>query len=335
MRESARLVARRDCSRYCVQTVTSPRIPIALLGAHGYVGQVLHALLMHHPCMKPIVVDARAPDDGALEILRDCAAAMLAVPDEAALAWVPALRAAGVRTIDLSSAHRTTPEIFYGLPELFGAPPDDVAIVSNPGCYPTATLLALLPLVRAGLVHDRGLSVLGCSGTSGAGKAVRDDLHFSELFGNVYPYKVGEHKHIGEIQQKLGIAASFVTQLVPIVRGLLVTAFVPTDAEPATLHDTLAASYEGHPWITVLPEPGLGLGVRHVVGTHQAVIAVGPRADGGVVPVFAAIDNLLRGAASQALHTLNLWLGLPAELGLPEPMRALPGGVPGMTRMLA
>jgi len=310
-------------------------IPVALVGAHGYVGQVLHALLLHHPCMRPIVIDARDPREAMPQIARDCGAALLAVPDDAAIAWAAQLESAGVRALDLSTAHRTTDGVFYGLPELFGAPPAGTKLVSNPGCYPTATLLALLPLVRAGLVHDRGLSVLGCSGTSGAGKAVRDDLHFSELFGNVYPYKVGEHKHIGEIQQKLGIAASFVTQLVPIVRGLLVTAFVPTDAEPATLHDTLAASYEGHPWITVLPEPGLGLGVRHVVGTHQAVIAVGPRADGGVVPVFAAIDNLLRGAASQALHTLNLWLGLPAELGLPEPMRALPGGVPGMTRMLA
>ena len=310
-------------------------IPVALVGAHGYVGQVLHALLLHHPCMRPIVIDARDPREAMPQIARDCGAALLAVPDDAAIAWAAQLESAGVRALDLSTAHRTTDGVFYGLPELFGAPPAGTKLVSNPGCYPTATLLALLPLVRAGLVHDRGLSVLGCSGTSGAGKAVRDDLHFSELFGNVYPYKVGEHKHIGEIQQKLGIAASFVTQLVPIVRGLLVTAFVPTDAEPATLRDTLAASYQGHPWITVLPEPGLGLGVRHVVGTHQAVIAVGPRADGGVVPVFAAIDNLLRGAASQALHTLNLWLGLPAELGLPEPMRALPGGVPGMMNLRA
>ncbi|HET6586070.1 MAG TPA: Asd/ArgC dimerization domain-containing protein, partial [Nannocystaceae bacterium] len=239
------------------------------------------------------------------------------------------------RTIDLSTAHRTTADAFYGLPELFGAPPPGATLVSNPGCYPTATLLAVLPLVRAGLVHARGLAVLGCSGTSGAGKAVREDLHFSELHDNLFPYQVGEHKHIAEIHHKLGgISASFVTQLVPIVRGLLVTAFVPTDADPTTLRNTLAATYEGQRWITVLAEPGQGLGVRHVVGTHQAVIAVGPRADGGVVPVFAAIDNLLRGAASQAVHTLNLWLGLPAEAGLPEPLRKPPSGVPGMNRML-
>jgi N-acetyl-gamma-glutamyl-phosphate reductase len=314
---------------------STPEIAVALVGAHGYVGQVLHALLLHHPCMTPVVVDARDPKQAAPAIAAQCRAVLLAVPDDAAIAWASELAALGVPAIDLSTAHRTTPGIFYGLPELFGAPPPDAKLVSNPGCYPTATLLALLPLVRAGLVRDRGLGIVGCSGTSGAGKAVRDDLHFSELFGNLYPYKVGEHKHIAEIHDKLGIAASFVTQLVPIVRGLLVTAFVPTDADPTALRGALAAAYEGHPWITVLAEPGLGLGVRHVVGTHQAVLAVGPRGDGGVIPVFAAIDNLLRGAASQALHTLNLWLGLPAELGLPAPLRTPPAGVPGMTRMLA
>lgn len=311
----------------------TPQHTVGIVGAHGYVGQLLHALLMHHPCMRGIAIDGRDP--AAIAQARECDAVLLATPDEVARPWANALADACVRAIDLSTAHRTTPGIFYGLPELFGAPPADAKLVSNPGCYPTATLLALLPLVRAGLVHERGLAIVGCSGTSGAGKAVRDDLHFSELFGNLYPYKVGEHKHIAEIHDKLGVAASFVTQLVPIVRGLLVTAFVPTDAEPSTLHAALAATYEGHPWITVLSEPGLGLGVRHVVGTHQAVIAVGPRADGGVVPVFASIDNLLRGAASQALHTLNLWLGLPAELGLPAPMRTPPSGVPGMSRLLA
>lgn len=312
-----------------------PQIPVALVGAHGYVGQVLHALLLHHPCMKPVVVDARDTGAAASSIARECGAALLAVPDDAAIGWASALHAAGVRAIDLSTAHRTCADVFYGLPELWGAPPEDARLVSNPGCYPTATLLALVPLVRAGLVRERGLAIVGSSGTSGAGKAVREDLHFSELHDNLFPYQVGEHKHIAEIHHKLGgRSASFVTQLVPIVRGLLVTAFVPTDADPATLRRTLAASYEGEPWITVLAEPGQGLGVRHVVGTHQAVIAVGPRADGGVVPVFAAIDNLMRGAASQAVHTLNLWLGLPAGSGLPEPLRTPPSGVPGMTRML-
>jgi N-acetyl-gamma-glutamyl-phosphate reductase len=315
--------------------MSEPKIPIALLGATGYAGQVLHALLMHHPRMRPIVVDARDPSDQGAAIVRDTEVAVLALPDEAAHAWTTALAELGVRVLDLGSAHRTTPAIHYGLPELFGAPPPGATLVANPGCYPTATLLATLPLQRAGVLVPGPIAVVGCSGTSGAGKGMREDLHFSELHDNFFPYKVGAHKHIAEIEHHLGEQVAFVTELLPIVRGLLVTAFVRTELQPADLHATLAAAYADHPWVSVIDEPGLGLGVRHVVGTHQAVLAVGPRAHGGLVPVFAAIDNLMRGAASQALHTLNLWLGLPAALGLPSPLVRAPTGVPGMTRALA
>lgn len=315
--------------------MSEPKIPIALFGATGYAGQVMHALLMHHPSMRPIVVDARDPSDRGWGIARDTEAAVLALPDDAALAWTAVLREAGVRVLDLSSAQRTTAAIHYGLPELFGAPPQGATVVSSPGCYPTATLLATLPLVRAGLVAPGPIAVVGASGTSGAGKALREDLHFSELHDNCFPYKVGTHKHIAELEHHLGVEVAFVTQLLPIVRGLLVTAFVRSEHAPDVLRQTLVRAYAEQPWVTVLDEPGLGLGVRHVVGTHQAVLAVGPHAKGGLVPVFAAIDNLMRGAASQALHTLNLWLGLPAALGLPAPLSHAPAGVPGMTRALA
>jgi N-acetyl-gamma-glutamyl-phosphate reductase len=123
---------------------------------------------------------------------------------------------------------------------------------------------------------------------------------------------------------------SFVTQLIPIVRGLQITAHVRAKGDAIDVLDALRRFAEPHPYISVLPEPDQGLGVRHVVGTHQAVLAVGPSARGGVIPVFASIDNLMRGAASQALHNINLWLGLPAYAGLPEPLAHAPHGVPGM-----
>lgn len=312
-------------------------MPIALCGATGYAGQVLHALLLHHPRMRPVVIDPRENAAAIVSLCKDVAAAALALPDDAALTISDALVAAGIKVIDLSSAQRTKAAIHYGLPELFGAPPEGTTLVTNPGCYPTATLLATVPLVRAGLVENT-ISVVGCSGTSGAGKALRDDLHFSELFGNFFPYKVGQHKHTAEIAHYFGGEVSLVTQLVPIVRGLGITAFVRTAHEPAELLACLQQAYADAPWITVLSQteggPGEGLGVRHVVGTHQAVVAVGPRKDGGVVPVFAAIDNLMRGAASQALHNLELWLGLPAGLGLPAPLVQAPAGTPGMSRAL-
>lgn len=310
------------------------RFRLAIAGGTGYVGQVLHALLMQHPCIEPILLEGKEPDAAARHRSCGCDVVALAIPSTAAGSWAAALREEGVAVLDLSDAHRQVDGIHYGIPELFGAPPADDLLVANPGCYPTATLLALRPLLDAGVIAAEGIAVHGASGTSGAGKGLRDDLHFSALFGNVFPYKVGGHRHTPEIERHLGAPVTFVPTLLPIVRGMLVTAFVRPRAKPEDLLDALRARYEIHPWVTVLPSPGEGLGVRHVVGTHQAVIAVGPEARGGVVPVFCAIDNLMRGAASLALHNVNLWLGLPAGLGLPPPLPHVPAGAPGMTRML-
>ncbi len=289
---------------------------------------------MHHDCMKPVKIDGREPVGAALERACECRAVALAIPDEPAIAWTRALRDRGIRVLDLSGAHRLTDGIHYGVPELWGAPPPAAGVVANPGCYPTATLLALTPLRRAGAISDVPIAVVGASGTSGAGKGLRDDLHFSALFGNTFPYQVGRHKHIPEIARHLGTAVSFVTQLLPIVRGILVTAFVQPTRSATHLRETLAAAYETHPYVTVAAEPGPGLGVRHVVGTHQANLAVGPNDDGGLVPVFATIDNLMRGAASQALANLNLWFDLPVATGLPLPLGDVTNDVPPMTRAL-
>lgn len=307
---------------------------IGLVGARGYAGQVLHALLMHHPCMKPVTNIHREPTSDAIDSFRECRAVALAIPDGPALAWTEALNSAGIKVLDLSGAHRLRDEIHYGIPELWGAPSADAAVVANPGCYPTATLLGLAPLLRAKAIDATPVAVVGASGTSGAGKTPRDDLHFSALFGNTFPYKVGSHKHIPEIARHLGTPVTFVTQLLPIVRGILVTAFVKPTRSPQDVLHTLQSFYADQPYVTVLPEPGPGLGVAHVVGSHQAVIAVGPADDGGLVPVFATIDNLMRGAASQALTNLNLWLGLPQHAGLPQPLAHVGNDVPPMTRAL-
>lgn len=307
---------------------------MALVGAGGYAGQILHALLMHHPCISPCVIEAREPHADALTACAACDVVALATPAEAAEPWAATLLRRGHRVLDLSDAHRRDPRAHYGLPELLGPPTPNTPLVANPGCYPTATLLALRPLLDARLIEPEGIAVLGASGASGAGKGLRDDLHFCELHDNSFPYKVGQHRHTPEIEHVLGAPVSFVTQLLPVVRGMLITAFVRPRGTPAQLLDGLRAAYETHPWVSVLPEPGPGLGLRHVVGTHQALLAVGPQERSGLVPVFSAIDNLLRGAASQALHNLNLWLGLEPGLGLPPPLATPPAGLPGMSRML-
>ena len=306
---------------------------VALVGHTGYAGQVLHALLMQHPLVEPRAITARDPASG-VPTCEGANVVMLATPSDAARAWTPPLRKAGHRVLDLSDAHRKIDGVHYGIPELFGAAPADADLVANPGCYPTASLLALRPLLDSGVIEADGIAIVGKSGTSGAGKSPREDLHFSELYGNVFPYKVGGHRHTPEIERHLGAPVTFVPTLLPIVRGMLITAFVRPKAAPAVVLEALRDRYADAPWITVLPEPGMGLSVRHAVGTHQALLAVGPETRGGVVPVFSAIDNLLRGAASLAVHNLNLWLSLPVDHGLPPPIAGIPAGPPGMTRLL-
>ncbi len=305
---------------------------VTLLGSSGYAGQAAHALLTHHPDLHAWTPSARAAGDlrpvEADRILKS-EAVLLALPADPSRRWVGRLRELGVRRIlDLSDAFRRDPEAHYGIPERFGAPPEGTTLVANPGCYPTASLLALHPLVSGGLVEPEGIAIVGASGASGAGKGLREDLHFSHLHDNLFPYNVGRHRHVPEIEHHLGAPVSFVTELLPIVRGLMVTAFVRPKVPAAELRTAMKAAYEAHPYVTVVDEPDARIGLRHVVGTHQALVAVGPEERSGLVPVFCAIDNLMRGAATQALHNLNLWLGLPFDAGLPP---ALPptGTVPG------
>lgn len=255
----------------------------------------------------------------------DCDALVLATPHGAARSWVEGLRQrarADLKILDLSDAYRQTPGVHYGFPELFGLPPASARLVANPGCYPTATLAVLRPLVSAGVVRAEHLAVVGASGASGAGKTPNERLHFCNLSENTYPYNVGHHRHAPEIERHLGAPVSFVTQLMPIIRGMLITAFVRPTQGVNGVKAALHAAYADHPWVSVLDTADDALGVRHVVGSHQIFLAVGPTESSGMVPVFAAIDNLMRGAASSALHNLNGWLGLDPGMGLPPPLPA-------------
>ena len=288
---------------------------------------------MQHPCVEPVIASARAAadlDEPGRERLRECEVVALALPREPAIEWCAELTRIGrAKILDLSDARRCDPEVHYGVPELFGAPSPEQRLVANPGCYPTATLLALRPLVERELIAADSIAVLGTSGASGAGKGLAERLHFCNLADNSFPYKVGEHRHVPEIERHLGAPISFVTQLLPLVRGMLVTCFVRPRVAPHELLEALARDYAPHPYVSVLAEPEQGLGLRHVVGSHQALLAVGPVERSGLVPVFASIDNLMRGAASQAVHNLNLWLGLPADAGLPPPLSSAgPRAVP-------
>ena len=324
---------------------------VAVLGAAGYAGAIAAQLLYRHPFFELSAVTARAEvgqrlDDVhpktrvplALELYSDqtADAAIVAYPHGAAAPVVAELRARGVRVVDLSAdfrlRDRTTyddwygehkaPELFgqgvYGLPELTREAVKDADLVANPGCYPTAALLGLAPLARAGLIGD--VVIDGKSGVSGAGRGATATTHFISADENVSPYKIEGHRHTPEIEQELSalgndVTVTFTPHLLPLAQGELVTSYVtPTrdvDAdEIAELFDDL---YSAEPFIELRRGP---VGVIDVRDTNYARLSWHHDPRTNRVIVFAAIDNLWKGAASQAVQNLNLMFGRPETEGL-------------------
>ena len=325
---------------------------VAVLGAAGYAGAIAAALVHRHPGLELAHVTARAEagrrlsdvhprgrvplmlEEADFDRLGSVDAAVVCYPHGASAPAVANLRQRGARVIDLSADFRLSerasyeawygahqaPELFghavYGLPELHRDAIAGAELVANPGCYPTAALLALAPLARAGLIAE--VVIDAKSGVSGAGRGATETTHFVSANENVLPYKVGSHRHTPEIEQELaGLGAdvriSFTPHLVPMSSGELVSAYVTlTDpgADPAPLY---AEAYAGEPWVEVVPGPP---GTGEVLETNFCRISVHPDPRTGRVAVFAVIDNLWKGAASQAVQNLNLMLGLDESAGL-------------------
>jgi N-acetyl-gamma-glutamyl-phosphate reductase len=257
----------------------------------------------------------------------------LAVPEQAAADIAPPLVEAGVRVIDLSGAFRIRDTAArarwypatkalpggaaYGLTEFFKDDVRTARLVANPGCYPTAALLSLLPLGRAGLL-DAGAGVVidAKSGISGAGRAPSDRTHFSENHGSVSAYGVFNHRHVAEMEQELGADVTFVPHLVPLDRGILETIYVRvtpgTTAE--RIADAYRSAYDGEPFVRLtgdaLPE------IKHVAWTNFCDI--GWRFDPATrrLVVVSCLDNLVKGAAGQALQNFNVAVGLDERTGL-------------------
>lgn len=331
---------------------------IGIVGASGYGGAELLRLLAGHPAIEVAVVAARSQADQPVadlfpnlagtrrfdpidvEVLAGLDAVVLATPHGAALELGAQLADAGVRTVDLSAAFRLDAAGFatwygephprpdltageggavYGLPELgLRERIRGATLVANPGCYPTATLLALAPL--APLLVPGTVVVDAKSGTSGAGRAATDALHFSHVHGDLTAYGAPSHRHTGEVERwlpgELG-PVSFTPHLVPMSRGLLATAYAGlrdgvTDADvEAALHD----AYDAEPFVHVLPA-GRFPHTKALAGSNgcQLSAVVDPRTRR--VVATSAIDNLGKGAAGQALQNLNLLLGIEETAGL-------------------
>jgi N-acetyl-gamma-glutamyl-phosphate reductase len=331
----------------------SPRVLVA--GATGFAGALAAHLLWRHPGFElaglsgrsevgrrldelypryrvPLTIEELGLDDlGALD------AAVVAYPHAAAAPTVGALRKHGVRVVDLSADFRLAElatyerwygkhprpdllsEAVYGLTELHRERIAAAAIVANPGCYPTAAVLGLAPLARAGLIAD--VVIDAKQGVSGAGRTPTEVTHLSSAGENITPYKVAAHRHTPEIEEQLGLLGAtlpvqFQAHLVPLDQGELASCYVTTTrpVRESELRELYLAAYAEEPFVEVVDAPP---GVREVRETNFCRLFAAADTHTGKLLVFSAIDNLWKGTSSQAVQNLNLMFGLPETEGLP------------------
>lgn len=304
---------------------------LVYLGAHSHAGGVLREV---HPQL-PEGYRPLGPNDPAAAGEIDLA--FLALPHGASAVIGQELFERGVKVVDLGSDFRLdtavryeeaygTPHPLpsqlgmwrYGLPELFDLSGADR--VASPGCYPTATLLAIAPLLKEGLIEPAGIVADCLSGVSGAGRALKEELLFGEVAEGVRAYGVTTHRHRPEIEMALDNYAdtttvvTFTPHLVPIQRGLLATVTAHLTATDAVPSDLLKVAYEKSSFVEVIDRPPQ---TRWVAGSNRALVAAFVDQRQGVVIAQCAIDNLLKGAAGQAVQAANIMFGLDETAGLP------------------
>jgi len=336
---------------------------IGILGASGYTGAELVRLLAHHPnvSIRAITADRKAgqemesvfPHLGGVALpklttikgtdLAALDAVFLGLPHGTTQEVVNALPD-HLKVIDLSADFRLrdlatykqwyghehrAPELqktaVYGLTEHARDAIRAARIVACPGCYPTASMLPLIPLLRASLISPEDIIIDAKSGVSGAGRAEKESSLFAEVSGGIHPYGVASHRHAPEIEQELSLAAgkkmtvAFTPHLVPMNRGILATIYVrlADGAAAGDLHGHLATTYADEPFVRVLPR-GAVPATRHVRGSNHCLIGVFPDRLPGRAIVVSAIDNLVKGAAGQAVQNFNLVAGLPEITALQQ-----------------
>ena len=334
---------------------------VAILGASGYAGGELVRLLDDHPDFDVVYLGANSSAGRSLAEVHphlaaggrilgstDSAAvppvdlAFLALPHGASAHLAGELLEAGARVVDLGSDYRLdTEERYrsaydnshpfpgrlaewpYGLPELFGESLPGTDRVAAPGCYPTAAVLGLAPLLMAGLIEPEGIVVNAVSGVSGAGRSAREELQFGAVDENVGAYAIGRHRHRPEIEMALelaagihGVSVTFTPHLVPMQRGILATstAVLTKPVERAVLQEALATAYRDAAFVEVIDGSPQ---TRWVVGSNRALLSVFTDNTTDRAFVVAAIDNLVKGAAGQAIQIANLILGIDERIGLP------------------
>lgn len=317
-----------------------PVAEVTFLGGHDSAGRTLAEVHPHLAALPLGDQAVEAMDPGAVAGAADVA--LLALPNGTSARLVPELLEAGLRVIDLAGDFRLGapdyPEWYgfehpapgyleaavYGLPELFGDRVVGARLIANPGCYPTPAILGAVPLLRAGLIDASPIRVDGKTGLSGAGRAPSEPTAYVATQDSVRPYRVPAHQHTPEIERGIVMATGldvpvlFVPHLVPTVRGVLTTSYaaLAPGTTTADLTDALATAYAGRPFVRVLP-PGAMADSKRVRGTNVVELQAVADARTGTAVVVGAVDNLVKGAAGQAIQNLNLALGLDEATALP------------------
>jgi N-acetyl-gamma-glutamyl-phosphate reductase len=313
-----------------------PRLRLTALTSHRGAGERFSARL---PLDGPLGALAYRPLAESQAV--DAEVAFLATPAEVSLGLAPGLLERGLTVVDLSGAfrlldpaaypawygfeHTARPllaEARYGLPELARGQLRGARLVANPGCYATAIALAVAPLVRSGLCLAEGIAVTGLSGVSGAGRRASEDYSFCEVDEDLRAYRLGRHQHVPEIEQAVARFAgacgpiAFTPVLIPLRRGILASCVLRTapGATAAALAEALAAAYAGEPFVRALPADQVL--VKDVVRTNRCHLGVALDARAGAALAVSAIDNLVKGAAGQAVQALNAARGWPEAEGL-------------------
>lgn len=315
--------------------VTHPEVELSVITSRSEAGMAVSAL---YPNLRGHVdIPFSEPD---VDQLSGCDVVFFATPNGTAMKMVPQLLEAGVKVIDLAADFRlkdtaqwqhwygmehacpdVLAEAVYGLPEINRDAIRQARIIANPGCYPTAVSLGFLPLIENQLVDDQHLVADAKSGASGAGRGANVANLLCEVTESIKPYGVEGHRHLPEIRQVMGgvagheVGLTFVPHLMPMIRGIEASLYAVLKADAGDLHALYTERYKDEPFVDVLP-PGTLPETRSVKGSNMCRISVFRPQQGDTVVVSSVIDNLVKGAAGQAVQNMNLVFGLEETTGI-------------------
>lgn len=333
---------------------------VGIVGATGYAGEELVDILLRHPEVRITSISAKIDKPKAIsaifpkfkgkiglickepdikEITGKCELVFLALPHTVSMEIAPALLKAGKKVIDLSADYRLKDtnvyekfyqvkqkdkthlaEAVYGLPELYRAKIKGARLVANPGCYPTASILALAPLVALNLADISSIIIDAKSGVTGAGRKLAEGFLFSEINEDFKAYKINAHQHAPEINQELSklagkkINVTFVPHLLPVSRGILATVYVKkAKGKQQNLINLYKKFYKKEPFVRIRDEGDFPR-IKDVVGTNFCDIGI--KDSGNSIIIIATIDNLLKGASGQAVQNMNIMYKFPEYTAL-------------------